>query len=323
MAELTNEFTWSFSRHSKFSECPRSYFYSYYGSWGGWKANATPLQKQAYLLKKLTSIPLWKGDLVHRAIEMDLRCALQQGKPAKPGSMEQWLERTAREEWAQSKARLIIGNPSRAVCLFDHYVAPKGTDPALLDVGLEQVLTDSRDLYRAYEASRIRESILSAGKDGLLSLEVLDSIVIARTKVWVKMDLAFNSAKQFTCIVDWKTGKVSEAYKRQLAIYGFYAEKQWRKPLTRLRLLDVHLAQPESDQVHTHTVAREDMDECAEFVADSVRSMQEGLLLPKSKNNPQSIGWFTQNNTKCAGPCRWCNFRPLCYPAQEQKGDVF
>ncbi|HEY6105359.1 MAG TPA: PD-(D/E)XK nuclease family protein, partial [Anaeromyxobacteraceae bacterium] len=38
MPELANEFSWSKSRHDKFQDCRRAYFYAYYGSWGGWEA---------------------------------------------------------------------------------------------------------------------------------------------------------------------------------------------------------------------------------------------------------------------------------------------
>ena len=41
MADLQNEFSWSKSRHEKFDECRRAYFYTYYGSWGGWSAGAS------------------------------------------------------------------------------------------------------------------------------------------------------------------------------------------------------------------------------------------------------------------------------------------
>ena len=34
---LTNDFSWSKSRHEKFQECLRAYYLHYYGSWGGWE----------------------------------------------------------------------------------------------------------------------------------------------------------------------------------------------------------------------------------------------------------------------------------------------
>ena len=38
--EFKNDFSWSFSRDSAFNTCKRKYYYSYYGSWGGWNKDA-------------------------------------------------------------------------------------------------------------------------------------------------------------------------------------------------------------------------------------------------------------------------------------------
>jgi hypothetical protein len=37
---LENKFNWSVSRDGVFQECPRRYYFQYYGSWGG--GNTTP-----------------------------------------------------------------------------------------------------------------------------------------------------------------------------------------------------------------------------------------------------------------------------------------
>ena len=61
MAELRNEFTWSKSRHEKFSECRRAYFYTYYGSWGGWEAETGSAVRELYVLKKLSRAGSGRG----------------------------------------------------------------------------------------------------------------------------------------------------------------------------------------------------------------------------------------------------------------------
>ena len=69
MADLQNEFSWSKSRHEKFSECRRAYFYTYYGSWGGWDAPAGSPVRELYVLKKLSSRWQWAGSVVHDALK--------------------------------------------------------------------------------------------------------------------------------------------------------------------------------------------------------------------------------------------------------------
>ena len=61
MRDLQNEFSWSKSRHEKFAECPRAYWFHYYGSWGGWDAAAPRDVRELYVLKNLSSRWQWAG----------------------------------------------------------------------------------------------------------------------------------------------------------------------------------------------------------------------------------------------------------------------
>jgi hypothetical protein len=72
MADLQNEFSWSKSRHDKFAECRRAYFYAYYGSWGGWEAPGGSEVRELYVLKKLSTRFQWAGSVVHDALKQVL-----------------------------------------------------------------------------------------------------------------------------------------------------------------------------------------------------------------------------------------------------------
>src|SRR5512146_2297450 len=72
MADLQNEFSWSKSRHEKFVECRRAYYYAYYGSWGGWEAAPGSPVRELYVLKKLSSRWQWAGSVVHDALKQML-----------------------------------------------------------------------------------------------------------------------------------------------------------------------------------------------------------------------------------------------------------
>ena len=45
---LENEFSWSISRARTFKDCPRKYWFHYYGSWGGWEPDADPEARELY-----------------------------------------------------------------------------------------------------------------------------------------------------------------------------------------------------------------------------------------------------------------------------------
>ena len=71
--DFRNEFSWSKSRDGLFRECPKKYYFHYYGSWGGWVASEDDKVKQIYYLKKLKSKELWLGSVVHDVIEFILK----------------------------------------------------------------------------------------------------------------------------------------------------------------------------------------------------------------------------------------------------------
>lgn len=324
MAELTNDFTWSSSRAGKFGECKRAYYYSYYASWHGWDAKPDTLTRRAYMLKKLTSIVMWKGDVFHRAAEMDLRYFQQKGKPMSPDKLIEWALKTAEDEWRMSENKIILQNP-KAVCIYDHYVTDDPKERKLLKNEYEAARTDLKEWLKAYYGSAIREAIM---KGAVKTIEQLDSVMIGGVKVWVKMDLAFTSLKKFLLIVDWKTGKPKATDARQLAVYGHYVRDVWHQPLDRMRMLDVYIAHDDpkgngEPYIVEHRPESEDLDAAVAFIKTSANEMKQLLLTPVSKNKPKHITEFPRCNRTLSGPCRWCNYRPLCAPTEEEDGDAF
>src|SRR5262245_42335161 len=123
MADLTNEFSWSRSRDNAFQECRRRYFYQYYGSWGGWEADAPPEVRRLYVLKQLGSRQMWAGRVVHDAVEMALH-VFREGRevPVEP-FVADVVERM-RSEWRSSRDGRYRDAP-KTVALFEHeYAVP-------------------------------------------------------------------------------------------------------------------------------------------------------------------------------------------------------
>ena len=58
MTDLVNEFSWSRTRDNCFKECRRRYYFQYYGSWGGWDAEADPLARVQLTEYVDTSCPI-------------------------------------------------------------------------------------------------------------------------------------------------------------------------------------------------------------------------------------------------------------------------
>ena len=104
MADLQNEFSWSTSRHEKFVECRRAYYYAYYGSWGGWEAAPGSSVRELYVLKKLSSRWQWAGSVVHEAIRQLLERAKLRGEFTPVDALVQRTRERARAQWASASS---------------------------------------------------------------------------------------------------------------------------------------------------------------------------------------------------------------------------
>ena len=69
MADITNEFAWSWSRHQMLYQCARKIYWQYYGSWGGWDAEAPKDAALSYRLKQIKSMAMLVGQLFHQRLQ--------------------------------------------------------------------------------------------------------------------------------------------------------------------------------------------------------------------------------------------------------------
>src|SRR3990167_1343516 len=124
MSDLKNEFSWSRSRATTLDACPRRYWFSYYGSWGGWNEGAPPRTREIYILKQLASRWMWVGSVVHDAIERALQ-ALRLGKPIEETVLIDWALKKMREDFRASRSGDYRQSPKLVRGLFEHaYTIP-------------------------------------------------------------------------------------------------------------------------------------------------------------------------------------------------------
>ena len=82
------DFSWSQSRRSTFRECPRKYYWHYYGSHNGWLDEATAEARQAWRLKKITNLYMVLGTIVH---ELAAEAVLGYDTPHRMGTLVKQL----------------------------------------------------------------------------------------------------------------------------------------------------------------------------------------------------------------------------------------
>jgi hypothetical protein len=223
MADLTNDFSWSKSRHEKFADCRRAYWFTYYGSWGGWEAQPGSPVRELYVLKKLSSRWQWAGSIVHGSLKQVLSRAKATGDLL---PVDRVLERTrerARAEWARSREKSYWREASRIVGLVEHEYGEPVADADWKRL-YEEVVDRS---LRAFYASEVLEEIRRVPREDWLVVDELDSWDFEGTKIWVAVDFAYRDRDGRVHVVDWKTGRERGVDRVQVGVYALYARGKW------------------------------------------------------------------------------------------------
>lgn len=303
MPELANEFSWSKSRHEKFEECLRSYFYQYYGSWGGWAAPAGSPVRELYVLKKLSSRWQWAGSVVHEALK-DLLARAR--ATSRFRELDQLLERArqrARAQWTASRDKSYWRESSRIVGLVEHEYAEPVIDAEWKRIW-DQVIEGS---LRAFYASPTFERIRRIPSDRWLTVDELDSWTFEGTKIWVAIDFAYVDDDGTYQILDWKTGREREVDHGQIGIYASYARQKWGVEPERLAGGLVYLSTPAGDRVDVEA-DRDSLEACQAAMRESIAAMRARLVDPSTNSAHQDQFPQLLDRSRCAR----CQFRRPC-----------
>ncbi|MBI4638207.1 MAG: PD-(D/E)XK nuclease family protein [Candidatus Rokubacteria bacterium] len=301
MPALTNDFSWSRSRDSTFQECRRRYFYRYYGSWGGWEADAPAEVRRLYILKQLSSRQQWAGRVVHDAVEMALH-AFRDGRdiPVEP-FIRDVIERM-RGEWKSSRAGRYRENP-KTVALFEHEYAVD-LPPEAWQALSRNVSTCLRNFFRLPLLATIRRT-----SPEHWSIEHWSKVFdFEGTQIWIAPDFGFWTGEGRLALVDWKTGGANpDAAAFQLGCYALYAQAVLGVAPRDVDLYEANLREP---QVTPLRWDDERLEAIQEQLRLSIRSMKAYLADPEA--NVAAITDFER--TEDLRICKWCNFRAVCRP---------
>ena len=303
MAELTNDFTWSKSRHEKFQECLRAYYYQYYGSWGGWEAPAGSSVRELYVLKKLSSRWQWAGSVVHDALKQLLARARRTGQFRMLGEVLARTRDLARRQWSISREKSYWREASRITGLVEHeYAEPVANEEwkRIWDEVIEGSL-------RAFYASETFGLIRDTPREKWLTVDELDSWLFEGTKIWVAVDFAFTDADGTIHVVDWKTGRERAVDHTQVGIYALYAQQKWGVALQAVMGGLVYLSTPTGDRVSVSADPAA-LEACKDAMRRSISAMQERLY--DAARNVARLEQFSQLPEREA--CHRCPFRRPC-----------
>lgn len=324
---LANRFGWSVSREAIFHTCRRRYYFHYYLSWGGWDAGASALVREAFKLKRLVSLFLWRGQLVHYIASKFLQSMKTKGRiPDRDAVIVYTLERfNAQLEFSRSKRYLTTPKKSRNrlnidwLALFEHEYGREIGSDLLAGVRSECV----RGVEGLFECPLIGS--LPETEPEKWVIEDLDSGAFAEqfqvggVPVFVKTDFIFRDRDGKLCIVDWKTfsGKEPAVDTKeeepkdvavQLGVYQYYASRVLGEPLGSIRLYEVNLL--DHGRVKEHAANEESFRAAERRIEEGIGALASVLVRgDTTRNEALPPEHFPKIEN---GRCRFCNFFRIC-----------
>ena len=300
---LRNTFQWSVSRDRTFRTCPRQYWFTHYGFWGGWEWEVDERTREIYVLKQLKSRPMWVGDIVHACIRHSLE-NLSRRIPVLP--VDEILRITRdrmRNDFRQSRDGLYRDNPRAACGLFEHEYHVPVRDEEWLDCA-EQVDQCLRNFY----ASPAYEQLLRTRPEDFLEIETFSRLAIDDVPVTVKLDCATRETDHIV-VWDWKTGRreIPES-PLQLACYAFYVHQAYGVPIHSVRQRRVDLMG--GGEFKETVIGERRLDELLTYIRGSVADMM--ALLDDKENNRASEERFVKVVRREV--CERCSFARVCKP---------
>ncbi len=299
------EFCWSLSRHKRFSDCLRSYWYAYYGAYGGWQKESSNLSKHIYRLKMLQSIHMVFGSSVHNQIQRFSSNVHTTNLPSETEIIRN-VRSDLNKAYQDSKyhQKLWAENPSQYKMLMEIYY-----DNELPLNVIEEYQTKLPLVAKNLITSETVNDLFRRGDEiELIAAERFRCMERQGIKIWVVMDLVYRDKKTGRyVIVDFKTGKSSENDVVQLILYAWFIQQAFGiESLDQIELRSEYLA---DGRTVAYTPSYFDLEKNEYLLNTSIEWMRS-YLLDIDQNIPVEMEAFEQ--TANQRTCQSCSFRELC-----------
>jgi hypothetical protein len=300
---LRNTFSWSHSRHETFLECPRRYYYHYYGAWGGWSWDAETRVRRIYVLKNLKPRQVWAGGVVHEIVADALR-DIRAGRPVAAGPGREAAEGAVarlRREFRESRDGAYLTRPKQAIGLMEHHYREPVPDAEWRELAEAVRLA----VLRFHEGPYLDEA-RALDAEAWLALEDLATFEQEGVPVFVRLDLAMRAGDDGVTIVDWKTGRRAPRPEGlQLATYALFVQARWQVAPSAIEVREVNLS---SGAEGRGRVSPQQLEAARETIRDSMREMR-ARLVDAAENRAREEDFVTRPGPRT---CPRCVFREIC-----------
>ena len=302
MADLVNELVWSHSRSRACEGCKRAYWYAYYGSWGGWGANAPAEARAAYVQKKLTTRAMWIGTVVHRVAEELLRDARDGRQTPTLDDVVSSVRTRCEKDVRESADGSWLQRPAKRVGFREHYYE-EGASEADWAQAIDEIERQLRGLW----TQRLFQRLLAV-PSRIRELEDMRRFAVGDVDVWVVLDVLVDDGRGGVVILDWKTGGHHDdaEIRAQLGVYGLYATAELGIAADAIVAMHVNLRHNEETK---HAVGEAEIALAKETIRDSTARMR-ALLVDVEQNIADPGAYPTLDPG--SEDCRRCGFRGIC-----------
>jgi CRISPR/Cas system-associated exonuclease Cas4 (RecB family) len=297
-----NKFNWSVSRDGVFQNCPRQYYFQYYGSWGGWEYDAPDRIRKLYVLKQLKGRAMWIGQVVHDCIKRSLD-NISRGIPVLPAEEILSITRDRmRQDFRSSRSGAYWDNPRNSCGLYEHEYNLEVTDDQWREAA-DQV---DRCLTNFY-ASETYQQLCALPREDFLEVEQFSKFDLDGDEVTIKLDCAIRE-RDSIIIFDWKTGRSEQlGLSFQMACYAYYASNAYRIPVKHVVTRRFELWK---NEIYEESIGEASLDELLGYIRGSVKDMKS--LLDDPQKNVASEENFSKVEKREV--CYRCNFMKVCQP---------
>ena len=294
------DWSWSHSRNRTFQECPRRYYYHYYGSHNGWEDDADLLSASAYRLKQLTNLPLEMGGAVHDAAAFAVQSARTRGDVPGFDQLYQRVRGVLNQAYMESKDREEWERRPRRRKMFHEFYYDSGLSEANIARSKERI---SDCLTNLLEAKSFREAVAAPYVE-VKEVEGFVTFDVDGSPVHGVPDLVYRLGDDTWTVADWKTGG-GDADWEQVAIYALYVQSRHGVDVERIVGRIEWLSQGRTDE---HRFTEEELEKTRGRIVDSIGAMR-GYLEDVYANMPREMEAFPLIDD--TSRCRYCNFYEL------------
>ena len=294
------EWSWSYSRRGTFQECPRKYYYHYYGSHNGWEDDADPLTTSAYRLKQLTNLFMETGGAIHSAAAFAVQSARTRDNVPGSDALHDMVRNQLNQAYVESKDRDEWERSPRRRKMFHEFYY----DTGLSETAIEQSKERIRDcLTNLVESESFREAnaapyVEVKEVEGFVTFDVED------TRVHAVPDLVYRLGDDTWTVTDWKTGREDVDWE-QVGVYALYVQSRHGIEAQKIRGRIEWLAHGSADE---HWFSEDELAGTRGRVVDSIAAMR-GYLEDPNANMPRELEAFPLREDTSV--CRFCNFYEL------------